>query len=143
MEPFFDWIHDFGATSWMVFWIPVLVWSAFAIIATILLKSVNIHPSRGYYLRFALLLALPVGLLFYNLMPTSALISSNTAIYVIIVNAYDLATVPVDPEFAGQSQFQAMHLLGLVSVLMGLLALIGLLRHSLQHTLLSHHIRKP
>ena len=96
MEQLLFQLSEFGQIAWQVFWLPVIIWTPFALAAWIILRAVpHLHPIIHYQARLALMISLPVGLSLLYLYPMGQAIPAN---FEIVVFAYDVnqtITTPV------------------------------------------------
>ena len=127
-----DFLQAIGSAGVWPFWVPVLVWTALAGVAVLVLGAFGqrLHPLAGYRLRQALLLALPGSLLAVPWAPVSWAAVADP-LRPASPGAFDPAMLPptetvpagVDP---GTPANVAMAVLGVATVAIVLLAVVRL-----------------
>ncbi|MCH8494771.1 MAG: TonB family protein [Balneolales bacterium] len=135
-----EFIEQMGIASWTTFWIPIMIWSFFAVLAALFLRALKLHPTANYYSRVAVLFSLPIGIIALNLMPVPAVITHENLIYPLVVTIYEVSSLPelvvgAENQQTEMSQsYSGMFWLGLVNILGLMVTLSLLLRHVYHHT---------
>ena len=140
-----DWLQTLGAATLGALWVPLLAWTAVAFAAMSLLRLWrSAHTLVHYTTRTALLLALPLGLLLAAVTDLSILAlfpspAAETPIEpIFILPLMDFNPAPGAPAAPAWTLY---HLLGLVTVLAGVLA-AGRLYYLARHALALTHLRR-
>ena len=140
-----DWLQTLGTATLGAFWLPVLAWTVAAFAAMSLLRLWHsAHTLVHYATRTALLLALPLGLVFaavtdvsiLALFPSPAAEAPVEPLFALPLT--DFTPVPSDPAAPAWTLY---HLLGLVTMLAGVLA-AGRLYYLARHALALMRFRK-
>lgn len=147
-----EFIEQIGVVSWTTFWVPLMIWSFFAVLAALFLRALKLHPTANYYSRVAVLFSLPIGIIALNLIPAPAVITHENLIYPLVVTIYEVSSLPelvvgAESQQTELSQsYSGMFWLGLVNILGLMVTLLLLLRHAFHHTslvLLRRNVLKP
>lgn len=128
-----EFLHDFGSSALLRFWLPVGIWTLLAPLTLILARRMSGHPQLQLRLRFAVLTSLPAGILLLNLIPQapSLLMSAGINDWLIVVGGSDVIQVnPIDASDFGWSWTTALALLT-IGVLLS--AILGWMRHAANH----------
>ena len=140
MNVFFESIQQLGASSADIIWFPLLIWTTVAsIIFFILRLRPSLNPLFQYHIRVATLLALPLGLcsaLFIQVLSsietsTSAL---SSALFVIENPLPAISVSLADATSNSINWFNINFLIGLFSSLMGVVAVIMVVRLIISYT---------
>ncbi len=131
-----DGLHMLGEGAWGAFWLPLLAWTAVALLALGVLRLWrSAHSLVHYAIRVALMLALPLGLLlaaatdlsFFSLLPSASAEEAR------VVAPFLPLPIPLSVEDASAFSWTLYHGLGLLTLLAGLLAITRLsilIRHA-------------
>ncbi|MCC5927526.1 MAG: M56 family metallopeptidase [Bacteroidetes bacterium] len=126
-----NFLQDGGVWLWSAIWIPMLVWTLFALIALVCLNAQRekLHPTAQYYLRLSIFAALPAGLLLSAVMPTQMVLEPVLPLAIVV---YDFITVPeVMPAVEASAWYISSYpafIFGLINVLFLIGALAMLIR---------------
>jgi TonB family protein len=139
MENLLAFFYEFGSVSWVNFWMPLGIWTLIAAFFMVLLRAVTAHPTLHYYMRIALLLSLPIGIIIMNLTWLTPQIEPLSVFYPIVVLYTDVASIAVIP--ASESfTLSAMPWVGGLNFLLLIVGFVAILRHAYQHILLTRHV---
>jgi TonB family protein len=127
-----EFLHDFGSSALLRFWLPVGIWTLLAPLSLLLARRMSAHPYLQLKLRYAVLTSLPAGILLLNLIPQapSFLIATPIHDWLIVVGDDAVRVNPVDATDFGWSWYAA---LGLLTVGVMLASIVGWMRHAANH----------
>lgn len=126
MTTVLDLVAHLGRVTWALVWVPVLIWTVFAVpVWAILRQTSRVHPYAEYRIWQVVLVTLPVGLLGAWILPpfgSSSAISAGSEWSVIVAPA-------VEPMIRSSSSsglaLTWMHAVGAVTIGAGTASLIG------------------
>lgn len=134
MNSFFEFIQQLGASSADIIWFPLLIWTTVASIVFFILRlRPSLNPLFQYHIRVATILALPLGLcsaLFIQVLSSMKTSTStfNSAIFVIENPLPAISVTLSDASNNLINWFNINFLIGLFSIIIGLVALILVVR---------------
>ncbi len=127
-----EFLHDFGSSALLRFWLPVGIWTLLAPLSLLLARRMSGHPQLQLKLRYAVLTSLPAGILLLNLIPEapSFLIATPIHDWLIVVGDDVVRVDPIDASEFGWSWYVA---LGLLTFGVMLASIVGWMRHAANH----------
>lgn len=140
MNSFFESIQQLGASSADIIWFPLLIWTTVAsIIFFILRLRPALNPLFQYHIRVATLLALPLGLcsaLFIQVLSSLKTSTSDfdSAIFVIENPLPAISVTLSDATTNSINWFNINFLIGLFSTIIGVVAVILVVRLVISYT---------
>jgi len=133
-----DFLHDFGSSALLRFWLPVALWTLLAALSLLLTGRMRGHPRLQLRFRYAVLASLPAGILLLNLIPEApSVLVTPLHDWLIIVGGSDVARV--EAVFADAPSWTWQAVLGLITIAAMIAMVAGWVRHAANHLALRRY----